>query len=79
MMKENDMDVEGDHEILYDGKFVRVSLSLGRIEKDILIEIDRTATWFNVEEFEDLFNAVMKTKSAIEKRLEFDNVKKNYQ
>ena len=72
-------DIDGDNEVIFDGKFIRTSLWLAKKIKDmdidcqpIMLEIDNVAIALNLEQFEELFNGVSKMKSAIEKRRSFE-------
>lgn len=73
------VDIEGDDEIIFNGKYIRTSLWLAKKFKDmnedaipIIVEFDNVAIGITLEQFEELFNAVSQTKTAIEKRKMFE-------
>lgn len=73
------VDIDGDDEIIFNGKYIRTSLWLAKKFKDmnedaipIIVEFDNVAIGITLEQFEELFNAVSQTKTAIEKRKMFE-------
>ena len=68
-------DIDGDNEIIFEGKYVRSTIWLAKKIKDleedqvpVAFEFDNVMIGLQLWQFEELFNAVSKTKSAIEKR-----------
>ncbi len=73
----DDLDVVGDNEVLYRGKFFQISLWLAKETKDkenetmpLLLEFDNVAVGVTFEEFQDVVTGIMKAKPLVEKRME---------